>query len=344
VTGTRESVNTAADPQAPQRYPALDVARGLAIAMMVVYHAAWDADFLGLAPGDFFAGWGWDWFRYAILAAFLLLVGVSLVLAHGERFRARRFWRRFLLVAACAGLITLASALAFPRHMIVFGVLHCIALSSLLAMAFLRLPWFATALAGMAIIAAGALSFAAFDTPALGWIGFMATPPASRDFVPLVPWFGVVLLGVALARLRVTAAARPTERKPGGAAGRVLAFGGRHSLAVYLAHQPLIFLALAGIAALALPQGAVNWTGGGGAAVHSAAYGRSFSAACRRSCARGGLSASACAAYCQCMLNQVRRELAAADLDPRTISPQNRARLRALGRQCLADGGAGAPR
>lgn len=337
-------MNTVTEPKTPHRYPALDLARGLAIAMMVVYHAAWDADFLGLAPRDFFAGWGWDWFRYAILAAFLTLVGVSLVLAHGERFRARRFWRRLVLIAACAGLITLASALAFPRHMIVFGVLHCIALSSLLALPFLRLPWIALALTGIAIIAGGAFSFAAFDTPALGWIGFMATPPASRDFVPLVPWFGVVLLGIALARLRIPAPARLADRKPGGAAGRLLAFGGRHSLGAYLVHQPLIFLALAGVAALALPQGGVNWTGGGGAAVNSAAYGRSFSTACQRNCVRGGLSASACAAYCQCMLNNVRRELAAADLDPRTISPQNHARLRALGRRCLAGGRTGAPR
>ena len=81
----------------------------------------------------------------------------------------------------------MASALAFRQHMIVFGVLHNIALSSLLALPFLRLPWPATALAGAAIIAAGTLSFAPFDTLALGWIGFMELPPASRDFVPLVP-------------------------------------------------------------------------------------------------------------------------------------------------------------
>jgi uncharacterized membrane protein len=333
------------DPKAPaaNRYPALDIARGIAIAMMALYHAAWDADFLGLAPPQFFAGWGWEWFRYAILGAFLLLVGISLVLGHGDGFRARRFWRRLALIAVCAGLITLVSALAFAQHMIVFGVLHAIAVSSLLALPFVRLHWLVPALAGATIIAAGALSSAAFDTLALGWIGFMARPPASRDFVPLVPWFGVVLLGVALARLRLARAAPASGRKLRGAAARLFALGGRHSLVVYMAHQPLIFLTLAGIAALVLPQGAVNWTGGGGA-VHSAAYGRSFSAACKRSCVRGGLSAGACADYCQCMLNRVRRELATADLDPRTISPQNRARLRALGRQCLARGGNGKSR
>lgn len=319
------------------RAPALDIARGVAIAMMVVYHAAWDADFLGLAPAGFFAGWGWVWFRYAILSSFLLLVGVGLVLAHGDGIRARRFWRRLVLIAACAGVISLVSALAFPRHVIVFGVLHCIAVASLLGLAVLRLPWAVTALAGVAVITAGALSFPVFDTPFLSWIGFRETPPASRDFVPLVPWFGVVLFGMALARLW-----RPgtlSRAAPSSPAARGLAFAGRHSLVVYMLHQPIIFLTLAGIASLTLPQGVSLWTGSGGA-VHSAAYGRSFTAACQRSCRRGGLSASACAAYCQCMLSHVRRELASADLDPRTISPEHRARLRALGRQCLARRGA----
>jgi uncharacterized membrane protein len=151
--------------------------------------------------------------------------------------------------------------------------------------------------------------------------------------VPLVPWFGVVLLGMALARWRRPLPAKDSDRQPASIAGRGLAFAGRRSLLVYMAHQPVLFLAMAGIAALTLPQGTAWWTGN---AVQSAAYARSFTAACRRSCVRGGLSASACAAYCQCMLNQVRRELATADLDPRTISPENRARLRALGRQCLA--------
>jgi uncharacterized membrane protein len=323
-------VTTARHPRSAR----LDIARGLAIAAMVIYHAAWDADFLGLAPPGFFAGWGWDWFRYAILGSFLLLAGVGLDLAHGERFRARRFWRRFLLIAACAGLITLASALAFPRHMIVFGVLHSIAVSSLLGLAFLRLPWIVTGFLGVAVIAAGALTFPAFDTPYLGWIGFRETPPASRDFVPLVPWFGVVLLGMAAARLW---GAKMLAGRPASAAvPRGLAFAGRHSLIVYMVHQPVLFLTMAGIAALVLPAGTASWRGN---AVQSAAYARSFTTACRRTCQRGGLSADACAAYCQCMLIQVRRELASADLDPRTISPENRARLQALGRQCLARGG-----
>jgi uncharacterized membrane protein len=317
------------------RSAGLDIARGLAIAAMVIYHAAWDADFLGLAPRGFFGGWGWDWFRYAILSSFLLLVGIGLVLAHRDGFRPRRFWRRWLLIAVCAGLITLASALAFPRHMIVFGVLHCIAVSSLLGLAFLRLPWLVNGVLGAAVIAAGALSFPVFDTPFLGWIGFRETPPASRDFVPLVPWFGVVLLGMALARWRRPPPAKDAAGRSANPAGRVLAAAGRNSLLVYMVHQPVLFLAMAGIAALVLPQGTASWSG---TAVNSAAYARSFQAACRRNCVRGGLSADACAAYCQCMLKQVRRELPTADLDPRTITPENRARLRALGQQCLKQG------
>jgi len=142
---------------------------------------------------------------------------------------------------------------------------------------------------------------------------------------------------MALARLRRPLPAKAADRKP-GLAGRILARAGRHSLLVYMAHQPIIFLTLAGIAALTLPGGASIWHGN---AVHSAAYARSFTAACRTSCARGGVSAKACATYCHCMLSQVRRELPTADLDPRTITPENRARLRALGRQCLSGMGRG---
>jgi len=299
---------------------------------MVIYHAAWDADFLGLAPSAFFVGWGWDWFRFAILGSFLFLVGVGLQLGHGQGFRAKTFWRRFGLVAGGAALVTLASMLAFRQHMIVFGVLHNIAVSSLLALAFLRLPWAVTALAAAAVIAAGQLVIPAFDTPLLGWIGFMETPPASRDFVPLAPWFGVVLAGVAVARLGVPAK-RAAGWQPRMAVARWLTLAGGRSLAIYLLHQPVIFLVLVGIAALALPRADFSWSGGG--AVNSSAYGRSFKSACRRNCVAGGLSATPCAAYCQCMLSAVRRELAAADLNPKTISPRDYARLRALGRQCL---------
>ena len=330
---TEASTNPApGDPAAKPRYAAIDAARGVAIAAMVIYHAVWDADFLGLAPPALFTGWGWEWFRFAILGSFLFLVGVGLQLGHGQELRAKAFVRRFLLVAGGAALVTAASMLAFPQHVIVFGVLHNIAVSSVLALAFLRLPWTVTALAAAAAIAAGQLVVPIFDTPLLGWIGFMETPPASRDFVPLAPWFGVVLAGVAVARLG--APGKGLARwQPRLVLGRLLVLAGRRSLAIYLLHQPLIFLVLMGIAALALPQGHVSWSGGG--ALNSAAYGRSFGGACRRNCVAGGLSAAACAAYCQCMLNAVRRELAAADLNPKTITPRDRARLQALGRQCL---------
>ena len=331
-------MSTGPEPQVGSRYVAVDVARGLAILAMVAYHAAWDADFLGLAPTGFFEGWGWVWFRAGILGSFLFLVGVGLVLAHGHGFRARPFLRRLFLVAAGAGLVTAVSALAFRQHMIVFGVLHCIAVSSVLALPFLRLPWIANAVAAIAVIAAAGFVIPAFDEPALGWIGFMASPPASRDFVPLSPWFGVVLAGIAAAQhgwpQKLAANWQPANK-----GARWLALGGRRSLAIYLLHQPLLFLVLAGIAFAVLPAGKLSL--GGGGAIHSAAYARSFTGACQRRCVEGGLSATQCAAYCQCMLIAVRRNFTATDLNPKTITPQNRTRLRALGRQCLARGSLG---
>ena len=126
----------------------------------------------------------------------------------------------------------------FPQSFIWFGVLHAIALSLLLARPLSGRPVLA-ALAGIAVIVAGtAFANAAFDNREIGWIGFMTAKPVTEDYVPLFPWAGVLLLGVAaghaLVRTRFGVLA-PLGRLP--AALRVL---GRHSLAVYLLHQPLL--------------------------------------------------------------------------------------------------------
>jgi uncharacterized membrane protein len=88
------------------------------------------------------------------------------------------------------------------------------------------------------IVAGLVFSSSRFDTRALGWIGFMTHKPMTEDYVPLFPWTGVLLLGIALGHALVKnrfAVLEPLARAP-----RMLRFLGRHSLAVYLLHQPLL--------------------------------------------------------------------------------------------------------
>jgi uncharacterized membrane protein len=132
--------------------------------------------------------------------------------------------------------------LMFPRSFIWFGVLHAIAVSLVVARLLIDRPH-ASALAGIAVIIAGVtLSSPAFDNRWLGWLGFMTHKPVTEDYVPLFPWTGVLLLGIAAGH--ALAHNRFAVLAPLGRAPRALRFLGRHSLAVYLIHQPLLLGAL----------------------------------------------------------------------------------------------------
>jgi uncharacterized membrane protein len=220
------------------RVPALDALRGLAVVAMVAYHFAFDLAWFRLIDANFYRDAFWLHSRTAILSSFLLVAGASLVLAQRDPAGRSRFWRHVVRIAACALAVTAASYVVFPRSFIWFGVLHAIALSLVLVRPLAMRPWLCLAL-GVAVIAAGNLwTSPAFDTRALGWIGFATRKPVTEDYVPLFPWTGVMLVGIAAGhalvadRFRIIA---PLARLP-AAVGLL----GRHSLLVYMVHQPVL--------------------------------------------------------------------------------------------------------
>ncbi len=223
---------------APARVDAIDAARGFAIVLMVGYHFCFDLRVFRITAADFEHDPFWLGLRAFILSSFLALVGVSLVLADRSGATVAPFMRRLVLIAACAAAVSIASVIAFPQSFIYFGVLHCIVVASLLARPLRRAPRLALAL-GLFVIGAGlAWSHPAFDARALSWIGFGTTKPNTVDYVPLFPWAGVTLLGVGVAGIvgRSVMHARLSRlRFP-----RWLEWMGRHSLAIYMIHQPVL--------------------------------------------------------------------------------------------------------
>src|SRR5690606_18368591 len=115
-----------------------------------------------------------------------------------------------------------------------------IALSSLLALPFVRAPlWAGIGTAIVVLFLPAVVSDAAFNTRARSWIGFFTTTPATADLVPIFPWLGVVLIGVIGMRvLEGSPALRWSSPNP---ALHTLARIGRWSLVIYLVHQPLLF-------------------------------------------------------------------------------------------------------
>ena len=227
---------------AEARIDAIDTLRGVAICLMIVYHFSYDLRAYGVTSSDFGHDPFWLSLRALIVSAFMSLVGVSLVLAERAHATRRHFWRRIAVIAACALVVTLASSLAFRQTFIYFGILHAIAVSSVLVAPLVRRPRAALAI-GVAVVAAGLVwSNPWFDARPLSWIGFVTTKPATEDYVPLAPWAGVVAIGIAvghwLARHPLHALARL------GRAPRWLQWLGRHSLLVYMIHQPLLLAVL----------------------------------------------------------------------------------------------------
>ncbi|MGY6710240.1 MAG: DUF1624 domain-containing protein [Rhizobiaceae bacterium] len=277
------------------RIEAIDLARGAALAAMIVFHFAWDLEFFGYAPAGMTRETGWALFARAIASSFLFLVGVSLFLAHAKGIRLRSFGKRLAMVGGAALAITVVTFFATPQGFIFFGILHQIALASVLGLFFLRVPTLATVAVAVLVIAAPAfLRHAFFDHPALWWVGLSTTNPQANDYVPLFPWFGAVLLGIAAARIGVAQGLfeRLAAWNP-GAWSRPAQFAGRHSLAVYLIHQPVLIGAI-WLFALVVPPQARIMPG-------------DFAQACQAECLTVRDEAF-CQAYCACMLEAVERE------------------------------------
>jgi len=230
-------------PRAPRevavpRVGGIDALRGLAVVAMVAYHAAFDLAYFRVTTHDFYRDPFWLHSRTAILSSFLLIAGISLVLAQSTPQGRARFRVHVGRVAGCALAVTAGSYVMFPRSLIWFGVLHAIALSLVMIRPLVGRPRLALAVGIAVIVAGNGLTSHAFDSRTLGWIGFMTAKPVTEDYVPLFPWTGVILVGIAvehfLLRDGLTAVA-PLARLPA-----VLRWLGRHSLVVYMVHQPLL--------------------------------------------------------------------------------------------------------
>jgi uncharacterized membrane protein len=226
------------------RIPALDIARSAALVAMVVFHFTFDLELFGhLAPGTTTLPGPWRALAVATAGSFLFLAGVSLWLAHGQGIRWRAFWRRFAIIAAAALAVSVGTYVAFPDAFVFFGILHSIALCSLFGLAALRLPPLLTlALAVVVFYAPDFARSAAFDAPWFWWTGLQTVPLRSVDYEPVFPWFTPVLAGIALAKWAEAAglwSRLAVEGEPGRAA-RLMSWPGRHSLVIYLVHQPIL--------------------------------------------------------------------------------------------------------
>lgn len=232
---------------AAPRYRRLDVLRGVAMAWMTAYHFSFDLNQLRWISQDFYNDLFWTGQRTAIVSLFLLCAGAGQAVAVQQGQSWPRFWRRWGQIVGGALLVSAASCLMYPRSYIYFGVLHGIA--AMLIIVRLTARWgawlwlcggLAIALkfiAGYAVPMSASLQF--LNEKSFNWIGLISVKPITEDYVPLIPWLGVMWWGAAAAQWLLQS--RPvllTGSIP--VAWRWLAFLGSWSLAYYLLHQPIM--------------------------------------------------------------------------------------------------------
>jgi uncharacterized membrane protein len=227
------------------RYDRIDRLRALALLWMTVYHFCFDLDYFGLIDQAMLDDPFWTLQRTAIVSLFLFTAGLSQAVALHQGQGWPRFWRRWAQVAGAALLVTLGSWFVFPQSFIYFGVLHGIA--AMLVIARLTAGWggwlwplgaLAMALPSLAPAALAAWpALDALNQPGPNVLGFITQKPFTEDYVPLLPWLGVLWWGLAAGRWVV---ANRAHWLGGAGQGGFMATWGRWSLSYYLLHQPVL--------------------------------------------------------------------------------------------------------
>jgi len=220
----------------------IDFLRGTAIIMMIIFHTFWDLNFFGFIKENLYTGF-FGAFQIATASLFLIISGATLAMK-AQKNNANiftSFAKKSLRLFFIALLISVVTFALFPENFIYFGIIHLIAVSTIISIPFA--PNKTTSLLG-AIIAI-ALPFI-FDLKQINidwlvWLGF-SKPKPTFDFFPVFPWTGVMLLGAFLWHL-LYKNNKPVFKikKPEGTIPELLQKLGRNSMLIYLCHQPIIF-------------------------------------------------------------------------------------------------------
>lgn len=235
---------------ARRRFDFLDQLRGLLLLSMILYHFFWDLTWIFLAPLSWFGGWQTDLWQQLTVSLFILLSGFCWKLGKNP-------FHRGLQVLAMGIVPFLGTLLFLPSSPIYFGILVFLGSAMILMIPIEKTLVNVPPRTGLFLSILLFFCFRTISQGSLDWIiwriplpeglyqnyftAYLGLPPAtfsSADYFPLLPWFFLFLAGYFLYRLWLL------MNRP------VFSFGfdstkirwlGRHSLLVYLLHQPFLY-------------------------------------------------------------------------------------------------------
>ncbi len=229
----------------------IDEVRGFSILCMVVYHAAYDLVALfGVSIPLFFSPVMQNFLQPLFAGLFIFISGTAANYSHSNL-------KRGAICFLLGMVLTIGTWIVMPSQFIAFGILHCLGVCMMLSPLFLSL---AKKIRPIVLIPVslvlffllyslpqgqiGLFSFtfaiphACYDTPFLFWLGLPNNTFFSSDYFPLIPWIFAFLAGVSFGRIvkenRCPAFFYKMHCRP-------LALIGRHTLVIYLLHQPVVY-------------------------------------------------------------------------------------------------------
>lgn len=224
------------------RIQAIDLIRGVGIVLMILFNYSVTLSYFRLVnmPSDFLY---WFVFPRAIALIFIFISGVAAFISfekNKENF-SKKYFKRGVKLLVFAGFITLFTYIFVPQGTVFFGILHFFSVTSFLLPFFIKYDNL-NLVGGLLITLSGFyLQLTQFNFSYLFWLGFMPRNFYTFDYFPLIPWFGVLMLGIYSGKYIVR---RIAEIKFESRLATPFMFLGKNSLTVYLVHQPLLVLFL----------------------------------------------------------------------------------------------------
>ncbi len=227
-----------------RRFWEIDTIRTIAIAMMITFHTLYLLNYFDIQQITVHYGF-WQWFARVTAGTFIFVAGMSLTISHSRAKEISGFMRRGLKIFAWGMGITLITLLISRTEYVRFGILHFFGLTFILAPFFLRFR-LVNLILGIALLLTGIYIWGtSFDFPWLLWLGARPHYFRTMDYFPLLPWFGLFLIGMFTGNILY-----PQGRRRfiipdlGGPTMSALTFPGRHPLVIYLLQWPAIILTL----------------------------------------------------------------------------------------------------
>lgn len=235
-----------------RRLELLDSIRGLVLISMILYHGIWDLVYLyGMQWPWFQSEWGYLW-QQSICWTFIILSGFCWQLG-------RQHLKRGLTVLAGGVVVSVVTALVLPEQAVRFGILTLIG-SGMVVLIPLQ-KWLdpippAAGMAGSFLLfvltrnlADGYLGMAGltlvqlpemlYRNPLTAYVGMPPRGFSSSDYFPLMPWLFLFVFGYFLYSFLQQHGTLEKFFTKGNVP--LLNWMGKHSLWIYLLHQPVIY-------------------------------------------------------------------------------------------------------